>query len=81
MVITYVATASFWARRFLENAYFETSCFFRPHVDPILDKKVKQSTFRILERQHLYQKNIISSGPETCLRTWGTLWGFVCSNP
>ena len=36
-------------------------------------KNVETSTFRILERQHLYQTNINSSGPETYLRTWGTL--------
>ncbi len=41
-------------------------------LDPIFDKKVKKSGFRILKRQHLYQKNNNSSGPETCLRTWGT---------
>ena len=27
----YVATAVFQTRRFLENAYFEKTCFFRPH--------------------------------------------------
>ena len=77
MFTIYVATATFWARRFLENAYFEKSYL----LDPMFDNKITQSSFIILKRQHLYQNTIYSNSPETPLTTSGTLWGFICSNP
>ncbi len=54
----------FQKKRTLKNRVF---------LDPILDKKVKKSGFRILKCQHLYQKNIISSSPETPLESRGTV--------